>query len=352
MMINQELEYDFLDLLEKHCVPEYGKFSQSAIDEVKEYLNETGLSNLIDTLKAINPDFRTADELLGLDPHHNFTQYSQYIEDKLIRLGYKKYDLEYIIKLFPISTIDAQAKVLPNGILILINEGLRNFFTDIFGLLLKYKYVQEVVRGNVISTENIDLSSSLVSVFTNYILDGYYKKLVFYDETLLDIESNSHFQLLLIHTMYFVVAHEHGHLVSGHLNKTKYMTKKTLVGDVDLVQKSWEDEFLADKIAARILFNDSCENMAPMSSAISIITFLKVDSFLSKIENKILVSFGHKVPILSDHPDGDSRIKNILNSGYATEDNIKLSNLWGEQMDELLNLIEQRVIESVHKIVC
>lgn len=351
-MTNQKLESDFISMLEKHDVPEYDKFSQSAIDEVKEYLKKTGLSELIDNLKALNPEFRTPDELLGLDPHHNVTQYSHYIEDKLIRFGYEKYDEQYITRLFPISTIDAQAKVLPNGVIILINEGLRNFFTDIYGLLLKYKYVQEAVRGNVISKENIKLSSALVSLFTSYILDGYYKKLVYYDETLLDIESISHFQLLLIHTMYFVVAHEHGHLVSGHLDKNKHILKKTLVGDIELAQKSWDDEFLADKIAARILFNDSFENIAPMSSAISIITFLKVDSFLSRVEDKILVSYGYKVPTLFDHPDSESRIQNILNSGYATEGNIELSHLWGQQMDELLNFIEQAVIESVHKNVC
>ncbi len=254
--------------------------------------------------------------------------------------------------IFPTGSINAQARRCSGGALILINEGLIAFIQQFIGILLQYSAVQDRLLS-VVPPDRFGRAKtvrSLAEIFTDYVkrganpslsrkycpVGGYLGRL----HTILNAECS-----------YFVLAHEHAHAALGHLGKERQMRVATTpVGDIHLIEKSWQEEAAADVAALQLqlVLSKSQEEMfarLPFVFA-SIWLFFSIDGLVDRLHREVADVIGVNLPIICDHPPGQLRLRAINEWLIERQANDAVFGR-AEAFREPLNELEDDLIKAV-----
>ena len=213
---------------------------------------------------------------------------------------------------FPTSSINAQARRVHSGVLVLINRGLMTFLYEVLKVTsLSWQFAdfqsgRPVVESAVGDSgrDPDEIGECLADLILAYvagtarqnpaaIAPGYSKSIM--------IGS------LLDQCERFVVAHEYGHILMGHLDKPRYRSVTTAVGDIEFVFKDWEMEFEADEMAAQVVLDsvprvidDQKKSFALQIAVNGPLMLFALDELLTKAWNECQGLRGF--PLVTDHP--------------------------------------------------
>ncbi len=219
---------------------------------------------------------------------------------------------------FPTGEFNASARRVPNGYLCLLNRGLRHFL---------YRISCAASYG---CTDYNDLRTALIDKTNPNWLGMKIYALGTCANYLLNNEANFYWEgreqstdCLMLGSAFsssmrtFVVAHELAHAQLGHLNENKTNYLLTPVGELEVIQKSYDQEFEADAVAQAILIE-----MARKENHVGVICggvcFLYADIIFDQFRNKLAGEFNS---ISTTHPPSEQRIDSLLNliSTYCSE---------------------------------
>jgi hypothetical protein len=264
--------------------------------------------------------------------------------------------------LFPTGSINAQARTAENGYLILINTGLVGFFQQFIGILVRYAAVQDrLFNDNFVRqpTERLD-RNTVINIYGELItgfLTG--RPLSWRADTYLFTGGllGTIFHILNTECLLFVHAHEHAHVVLGHLGAASEMkARSTPVGNVDFIAKNWSDELSADYIGTYIKVlvthmtsnNPNPEALGEMAKWIyaGISLFFCIDGIITKATERILQHLNIAVPVITDHPPADRRMKEVRRYFVEGQANDAVFEV-GNDLVQPFEQIEDAVINSI-----
>nr|VFK01327.1 MAG: hypothetical protein BECKLFY1418A_GA0070994_11429 [Candidatus Kentron sp. LFY] len=182
-------------------------------------------------------------------------QYSEEIKDAAKEYGFQ-FPYEVLPGVYPTTSINAQAVAMGGGALVLLNTGLMGF---IYQMVKIYMFTRDFksddhVYGTEFSEEQgIESSAEVIvaylfggnsSLATRYPARGDFRGVAI--------------QQLFYSAERFVLAHEYGHVLVGHLNPKNTVSRSLAAGDtMNFFKKSWEQEFEADAFALLLTFPPS-----------------------------------------------------------------------------------------------
>lgn len=260
---------------------------------------------------------------------------------------------------FPTGSANAEARKTANGFLILVNSGLVYFIKQIFEALVAPE------EGHY-----RELAISFATI--NYLLRRDAEYLPAFPIEGLD---SLHVQILSSACYDFVLAHEYGHILRGHLSSDANPARilSTGVGAIPVLNMSWEQEYEADEFASNIIttgkeaLSDEMINRAmqmtstPQTEA-DWLAYLRVSGVMAEFVapfffftiEKLLIETSAKlreaqitVEINSTHPPDELRQKNLLvklgakNSFFLSPNNYFISWILG-----LERLIEPVLVQA------
>jgi hypothetical protein len=160
---------------------------------------------------------------------------------------------------FPTGSINAEARKTPNGYLVLVNTGL------VF-------YLAQIIRSlNMEQVAEADRIESIAQATAAYIRHG--------SPAAGPQPHAGGAGMFVAHLLSracgdFVVAHEFGHLLAGHLDVAQRPKRMlaTNAGNVAVIDKSWEEEHEADAIGFSLILG----GRAPQEVDLSVIDAVKV----------------------------------------------------------------------------
>lgn len=264
--------------------------------------------------------------------------------------------------LFPTGSINAQARAARNGCLILINTGLAGFLQQFIGILVRYADVQdrlfnqEFVRRPTERMNRDAVINAYSELLTSYLLG---RPLPWLSDTYLFTggQLGTVFHILSTDCLWFVHAHEHAHVLLGHLDAASEMkARSTPVGKVEFIAKSWTDELSADYFGTYINVlvahmtsnNPDPESLGELAKWIyaGISIFFCVDGVITKTTERILSLLNIPLPIITDHPPVDRRMDEVRRyfvEGQATDATFTI----GNDLVEPFKRIEDAVIDGI-----
>lgn len=211
---------------------------------------------------------------------------------------------------YPTGLFNAQAKRTEHGYLCLLNRGMRQF---LYGMAMATYY--SVVDDAIHDPEASDPQQRELRNITRF---GYAAsncmRYVRGDPTRTIFEGQHHTRTAMIWgggafgaMRDFVVAHEIAHMALGHLKQPKSQFILTPVGNLEVVKKSHEQEFAADRLAQDILFELSVENgIGTLTGGLS---FLMIDRILAMFRETI---FGERKEGSPTHPSSEDRFEALF----------------------------------------
>lgn len=226
---------------------------------------------------------------------------------------------------FPTGSVNCQTVKVDDGFLVLVNSGT---------LMMLQQVVTFLWRGNADdpnSPESLQAADGVAEVLAAYVQHGdpYYgpKPLV---GGMLAFASI----LMISAARKFVVAHEYGHILAGHLSgpNAEQVKLETEVGGLEVLRKNYAQEFEADDIGYRLTLGVASIqdfNLAAIDAGYSgdlhamhegakqksliagPFVALTVDAILRRFYDSRR-SAGGKVPSDDAHPPADDRIQALL----------------------------------------
>lgn len=152
------------------------------------------------------------------------------------------------VGLFPTGSHNAEAMRVDAGVLILINSGLMNLLFQ----LAKINVASSTYKGERPLLDKIQTSIALGELLAAHTVGGssfLARGLPLLDRGRLEIASK-----LTTYAEAFVIAHEYGHAVAGHLTRRHPQVEvQTDAGRLALYQQSQEEEYEADRAAIDIM---------------------------------------------------------------------------------------------------
>ena len=156
---------------------------------------------------------------------------------------------------FPHGSFNAQARVVPEGVLVLLNSGLFMLLHQVLKVAaLASRFTDEGANGELVEHPDIEPPSHTLDEIADLLTESVLAYLLFGESTrarrlpaLGGVLAFSHGGLLRgVET--FAVAHEFGHVLGGHLTTDEHR------GDPDaFAKKSQHEEFDADLIGTELL---------------------------------------------------------------------------------------------------
>lgn len=254
---------------------------------------------------------------------HLIRSYEKEIEDMLSSVGFPL-PKNVLTGELPINSFNAQAcRTKSGGLIVLINSELFLFLYQVSRIysnsmvIAKSSTPSEVVSNSVFDFPKA--CKALAECLYAYIVDRdsgnaprYPKNSGIRD----NIESH-----LLRGAEFFVVAHEFGHILSGHLGEEKDIKKCILDTDdlvtLNLIEKSWKEEYEADSVGLGLLSEYSLrlknahgsevgKNFQPFTLGGACLFFCLDDYIISAVNILNGLEIEHKW--ISDHPHPKDRI--------------------------------------------
>lgn len=262
--------------------------------------------------------------------------------------------------IFPTGSINAQARSCEAGALILLNDGLTAFFQQFSGILLHYTGLQDrMFQDHVVQHFSQRLDTDAVVEALADLLAGYMRKGT---DRSLSMKygfpggaQGLYFTILNAEFVYFILAHEHMHASLGHLAKDRTMMPVTTpVGDIEFVRKSWEEEVDADVggLYAQLALSSSQQELfgrLPFMVG-AIYMFFSIDDLLTVINHEVANRLGLNLPVITDHPPAELRIKAIeqwLLQRKANDDVFSHARVFTESLNEIRDAIVSLVFERL-----
>jgi len=273
-------------------------------------------------------------------------------------------DLHIYAGEFPTGDINALATTAPSGFLALINVGLVRFLESAVYLLLGAPLSNDATGKRVIDK---DAATLMTSVLLTYILqcEPLRTKVDTSKKFRFDMNRAVHYSLFKNSCLRFALAHEYGHVLAGHLHESSLRQRRiiTQAGEIEVLAKSWNEEYEADFIALKILLGSADYSLTPRNNEEAAETLLRgyhlaspffffgLESLLRAVSN---LMFGRKVveqqageTLATSHPPPQKRmealhgyIETIIPKGHPVYLPLAQSAEW-------LHAIIQEVLASV-----
>lgn len=208
---------------------------------------------------------------------------------------------------YPHNSFNAQACAVPGGTLILINTGLVTLVHEVakcWGMSLapftragdgELSFEQPTAE---LTRRREEARAVIARAVVAYIFQG--------DSRLggripLDSRSASGFHLTRA-TEWFVISHELGHLLAGHLD-----VSRTRTGSGELIRKTRSQEFEADEIGALLVLRglESRDQLRVNLALAGPFLFFAIDHLVTRVRNEV-----QDIPealVVTDHPPSDER---------------------------------------------
>jgi hypothetical protein len=165
------------------------------------------------------------------------------------------------------------------------------------------------------------------------------------------------FHILNTECLWFVHAHEHAHVVLGHLRAASAMkARSTPVGNVEFIAKSWADELSADytgtyiKVLVTHMTNNNPDPKALGELAkwiyAGISLFFCMDGVITKATERILQLLNIAVPVITDHPPVDRRMTEVRRYFVEGQANDALFKI-GNDLVQPFKQIEDAIIDGI-----
>ena len=225
---------------------------------------------------------------------------------------------------FPTGSFNAQAVRMNHGVLLLINTGLMTLFYQCAMLVMRSFAIRidddntAATRARVDPTLSHDeLVASMTQAVIAYLVTGRSTN-ASRGETNTGV-SGALGGYLARSADKFVIGHELGHAVAGHLSTAKSVRRATGTGDfaLDTIPKSWEQEIEADVYGIRFLIPPSKMTITTQAELqhLSLVLsgaylFFGLDHFFADLDVKLKLS-GRATVLESDHPPSEVRAEAV-----------------------------------------
>lgn len=225
-----------------------------------------------------------------------------------------------LVGFFPTGSFNAQAVRVADGALLLINSGLMMFLHQTaqlmcksFAVTIKDDDMKETQASVAQQLSHDELVRQLTDLVLTYLITGS-------STTNSRSDAQSGVQGMLASRLTkgaecFVVGHELGHAIAGHLDSSRSVLRATGVAGVDLpvVPKSWEQEIEADLYGLRMLTPPSMSTIRN-ATELQMFTFriagaylfFGLDALLAAI-HQLLQGRARELRFDSDHPPSQFR---------------------------------------------
>jgi hypothetical protein len=242
---------------------------------------------------------------------------------------------EVFVGEFPTRSFNAQATRVGPGFLVLINSGLFSFVhtaTKIFSLSVEFadfgpdgRHIPSTRTGRSDFSED-EKQEAMTELILAYLLYGDARKatrFAFQHPRKMNAAGAMCDACVL-----FAVAHEYGHVIGGHLGSARSKTAQTPVGPLDVLEKSYKQEFEADGLGARLVvlsagrlennklvFGVDAQHWIDIDTTLSgPLLFLRLDRLVTRVASEICGT--DEFLMYGDHPPSDARIS-VVRTMYA-----------------------------------
>ena len=327
-MENEKLKKDYLTFLAQSGFKggkSNSKYSESDIKKIKEILKTTRpLPPKTPNAKKMFADgaisYMPLGDIFDNDKNFMFSILDQVVFELQNNISIHSYD-KYLESLkiypgfFPTRDINALATKVPNGYLGLINEGYASFMIQMCNL---------VVAGSGRYLDQDEVAERISCLIFAYLFD----QTDHIDLSHPGGERDAYLSFMLFYgTMKYVLSHEFAHIVQGHLNQNSTHSKaiKYNFGDVKILEKSWDNEFEADRVGFEIFLgypqSQWVELDSPQSKDMYAINIQALAPFIFfmtlRIEAQAALIFKMKVKdkilISQTHPPAEYRLEEFGN---------------------------------------
>jgi hypothetical protein len=261
---------------------------------------------------------------------------------------------------FPTGSFNAQARPATDGVLLLINSGLMMFLHETAKVMSWSVAIAEFDENGQPKEDSVRPQSD----FSHDELVATFAKLITAYLTQGDIRAAGPSPvawggpqmlgaLITRSAEKFVLAHEYGHVLAGHLSSPRMMVASSPAGDIEFISKSWEQELEADRIGFRLalggapLVIDSQERLFDAQLNVAgMLWFFAMDELVTHTITRLT----GQVVALCDHPPSGVRMDMLRNG--VQKDARKALFAFGDQLvqwstgirNEVADLVRSRVL--------
>lgn len=246
---------------------------------------------------------------------------------------------------FPTGSFNALACPVDNGTLILVNTGTMaliskmirlmviNIFEHLIGDILPKDVLKDVLKDEKVDIRFKSGKSPLsVAEVVENIARCVFGYVASDDASILPKlpvlggPQRVSWSSLTLATERFIIAHEYGHAIAGHLDRSRTAVHAREIAGLKVYKKAWDDEFEADLIGARLVLHqttklkedatlgtkesnglrDAFESFAVSGALI----FCKLDELVTEVERALYPEDTDSA--WGDHPPSQQRYERLL----------------------------------------
>ncbi len=198
--------------------------------------------------------------------HNSIKQLSREIKRGIKKENYSL-NTELFVGEFPTGDFNAMAYPCSAGILVLINTGafeLIGQIVDIISYSLDFSNLNNdglPDSATIATASSIEISLNIVEVMLGYFFTGN-ANIKRNAENRLKYSNNNAPKInkltsaALHHDcLKFMMSHEYGHVIGKHLNRPKYIVRKSPIGNIKVVSNDMKQEYEADCLGVKLMIS-------------------------------------------------------------------------------------------------
>jgi len=244
------------------------------------------------------------------------------VETGLTRAGFAV-SSPLLVAIFPTGSFNAEVKPVTGGVLVLIHTPAMTLMAD----MLKVNVWSARVDGHPPRVSKQETVAAVAGLIHRYLTEEHEPPThpppvnVVGDITMAYLWAENpidrwhfYFGPLVRSCLRFIVAHEYGHMVAGHIQPNKTVVKLTPVGQVALAEKSHEQEYEADLLAAKILLAhfgqppQAGQGLFPAATLVSPLFFFTMHHAIDRVRSNLGLK---PMAVSSDHPPSTERWRRL-----------------------------------------
>jgi hypothetical protein len=236
----------------------------------------------------------------------------------------ERFDHNVYVGEFPTGSFNAQVTAVDGGYIVLINAGALVLIQAIVSLLVSHK-----------DLGHISDDDSVVESLAKMVLSYFQHRDPMFGPLPMTAGHKGVLAASLSHaTQAFVIGHEYGHILAGHLGNAERQTILTNAGDMDVISKSHDKELEADRIGFELLLgekepqaldfsaidNEHPHNVSALmrlmekqSLIVAPLLFFEIDSLLTDTYASIH-EINPKIRSVDTHPTAPTRINPMISA--------------------------------------
>ncbi|GGN43906.1 hypothetical protein FHR83_008039 [Actinoplanes campanulatus] len=249
------------------------------------------------------------DALTGVEAEADPSGYGHFLDDVLNSPSIRRTTTDSVYcGEFPTGEFNASARRARTGNLILLNQGLRRLIYN--ACLAGSLHVQDANQplSSLVARRSPawgEIAAQLIGVLLNYFQgDAFFSpQSSNYSPQCLTLASG-----LSSSIRTFVIAHEVAHAELGHLDQGSAHNMRTPLGDVEVIAKSYDQEFEADQLAQQVLIEIARRDrsVGPICGGVG---FIMLDAIAELARSRF---FGHQAEPSTTHPPAPQRLSAVM----------------------------------------